>query len=40
MKLKMRDIDIDNTEKLSKMENITIIESPDDLYRIIGISKE
>ena len=40
MKLKMRDIDIENTEKLSRMENITIIESPDDLYRIIGISKE
>jgi archaeoflavoprotein AfpA len=40
MKLKMRDVDIENTQKLSLMENITVLESPDDLYRIIGISKE
>ena len=40
MKLKMRDIDVENTQKLSTMANITVLESPDDLYRIIGISKE
>lgn len=39
IKLKMRDIDIENTEKLSRMENITIIDSPEDLYRVIGVPK-
>ncbi|AGB50416.1 archaeoflavoprotein AfpA [Methanomethylovorans hollandica DSM 15978] len=38
--LKMRDIDIENTEKLSRMENIIILDSPEELYRIIGVSKE
>ena len=40
LKLKMRDTDVENTEKLSRMENITILNSPEDLYRIMGISKE
>jgi archaeoflavoprotein AfpA len=40
MELKMREIDVMNTEKLAQMENITVLERPDDLYDILGISKD
>lgn len=37
--LKMRKVDIENSQKLAEMENITVLESPDDIYDIVGISK-
>ncbi|WP_340819514.1 archaeoflavoprotein AfpA [Methanolobus sp. WCC4] len=40
MELKMREVDVTNTEKLAQMENISILEKPDDLYDILGISKD
>lgn len=40
MELKMRDVDVSNTEKLGQMENITLLEKPDDLYGLLGISKD
>lgn len=39
MVLKMRDIDIENTNKLYGMENITVFDSPEKLYDILNISK-
>lgn len=38
--LKMRDIDIENTNKLHDMENITVFDSPHKLYDILGISRD
>ncbi len=39
MELKMREIDVSNTEKLAQMENITIIRNPEELYDILGVEK-
>lgn len=40
MVLKMREVDVSNTKKLAQMENITVINSPDDIYNIVGVSKD
>ncbi|MDG6243014.1 MAG: archaeoflavoprotein AfpA [Methanolobus sp.] len=40
MELKMREVDVSNTEKLAQMENITVISKPEDIYDILGISKD
>ena len=40
MELKMREIDVSNSEKLAEMENIKILKSPDDLYEVVGLKKE
>jgi len=39
MELKMREIDVLNSEKLEEMENITVLEKPEDIYEVLGISK-
>lgn len=39
MKLKMREVDVENTQKLSRMENITILNSPDEIYGALGVKK-
>ncbi|MDP2216659.1 MAG: archaeoflavoprotein AfpA [Methanolobus sp.] len=39
MVLKMREADVSNSEKLSQMENITVMKSPEDIYDIVGVSK-
>jgi flavoprotein len=36
----MREVDVSNTKKLAQMENITVINSPDDIYDIVGVSKD
>jgi flavoprotein len=36
--LKMREVDVSNSEKLAQMENITVLKSPEEIYGIIGIS--
>ena len=40
MELKMRDVDVTNSEKLGQMENITVLKSPQDIYDIVGVSKD
>ncbi len=40
MNLKMREIDVSNSEKLAQMENITVIGKPSDIYDILGVSKD
>ncbi|MEZ5334580.1 MAG: archaeoflavoprotein AfpA [Methanolobus sp.] len=40
MELKMREVDVSNTKKLAQMENITVINSPDAIYDILGVSKD
>jgi len=40
MNLKMREVDVSNTEKLAQMENITVLNSPDEIYDLIGVSKD
>ena len=40
MELKMREVDVSNSEMLAKMENITVLESPDAIYDVLGVSKE
>ncbi|KGK99463.1 hypothetical protein LI82_01530 [Methanococcoides methylutens] len=40
MTLKMREVDVSNSEKLSQMENITLLEKPEDLYALVGLDKE
>lgn len=37
--LTMRRVDIENTEKLATMENITVLDSPDDIYGIFGLER-
>jgi archaeoflavoprotein AfpA len=37
--LTMRSVDVDNSEKLAKMENITVIESAYDIYDIVGLER-
>jgi archaeoflavoprotein AfpA len=39
MELKMREVDVLNAEKLGQMENITVLEKPEDLYKVLGISR-
>lgn len=39
MELKMREVDVLNSEKLGEMENITVLEKPDDLYDVLGVSR-
>ncbi|MBN1133854.1 MAG: archaeoflavoprotein AfpA [Methanosarcinaceae archaeon] len=39
MILKMREIDVSNSEKLAEMENITIMEKPEDIYDIVGVKR-
>jgi archaeoflavoprotein AfpA len=36
MKLKMRDIDVTNSEKLAEMENMHILTKPDDIYELLN----
>lgn len=40
MVLKMREVDVNNTHKLARMENINVINSPEDIYDIVGVSKD
>lgn len=40
MELKMREIDVSNSEKLAQMENITILKSPDAIYDVVGVNKD
>ena len=37
LELKMREVDVSNSEKLAQMENITVLKSPEDIYEIIGM---
>lgn len=39
MELKMRDVDVTNSEKLAQMENITVLSRPADIYDIVGLKK-
>jgi archaeoflavoprotein AfpA len=39
IELKMREVDVSNSEKLSQMENITVLKSPEEIYNIIGVEK-
>lgn len=39
LKLKMREVDVKNTEALARMENITVLSSPDEIYEIMGVKK-
>jgi archaeoflavoprotein AfpA len=40
MELKMREVDVSNAKKLAQMENITLLNSPDELYDILGVSRD
>ncbi len=40
MVLKMREADVTNSEKLARMENITVLKSPSDIYDIVGLSRD
>jgi archaeoflavoprotein AfpA len=35
--LRMRRVDVENTEKLEKMENITVLGSPGEIYGLVGL---
>jgi len=37
--LRMREVDVTNSEKLARMENITVLESPYDIYDVVGIER-
>jgi hypothetical protein len=37
--LTMREVDVTNSEKLAQMENITLLESPYDIYDIFGLER-
>ena len=37
--LTMREVDVENSEKLARMEHITVIESPFDIYDIVGLER-
>lgn len=39
MELKMREVDVTNSEKLAQMENITVLKGPQDIYDIVGLKK-
>ena len=36
LELKMREIDVSNSEKLAQMENITVLKSPEEIYEVVG----
>ncbi|MDW7733021.1 MAG: archaeoflavoprotein AfpA [Methanolobus sp.] len=40
MELKMREVDVVNTERLAQMENITVLKSPKDIYDIAGVERK
>ncbi len=40
MTLKMREVDVSNSEKLAQMENITLVEKPEDIYKILGVENK
>jgi flavoprotein len=35
----MREADVSNSEKLGKMENITVLKSPEEIYNMTAIDK-
>ena len=37
LELKMRNVDVTNSERLAQMENITVLQSPEEIYDVIGI---
>ncbi|MCQ1535201.1 archaeoflavoprotein AfpA [Methanosarcina sp. KYL-1] len=37
--LKMREVDVTNSEKLARMENITVLSTPFDIYDIVGLER-
>ncbi len=37
--LTMREIDVSNSEKLARMENITVLKTPYDIYDLLGMEK-
>ncbi|AKB24207.1 bifunctional phosphopantothenoylcysteine decarboxylase/phosphopantothenate synthase [Methanosarcina sp. MTP4] len=37
--LTMREVDVSNSEKLARMENITLLKSPYDIYDLLGMEK-
>jgi flavoprotein len=37
--LTMREVDVENSEKLARMEHITVLESPFDIYDIVGLKR-
>jgi len=37
--LTMREVDVSNSEKLAKMENITVLKTPYDIYDLLGMEK-
>ena len=39
MNLKMRDVDVENTAILAQMENVTVLNSPDEIYNALGVKK-
>ncbi len=40
LELKMRNVDVSNSEKLAQMENITVLKSPEEIYDVIGMKRE
>jgi archaeoflavoprotein AfpA len=39
LELTMRRVDVENSEKLATMENITVLESPRDIFDIVGLEQ-
>lgn len=37
LELKMRNVDVSNSERLAQMENITVLQSPEEIYDVIRI---
>jgi flavoprotein len=37
--LNMREVDVENSEKLAKMENITVLASPYEIYDVFGLER-
>ena len=40
LELKMRNVDVSNSERLAQMENITVLKSPEEIYDVIGMKRE
>ena len=40
LELKMRNVDVSNSERLARMENITVLKSPEEIYDVIGMKRE
>lgn len=40
LELKMRNVDVSNSERLAQMENITVLKSPGEIYDIMGMQRE